>query len=45
VVRGGSWLGSRDLARCFYRADYDPGSRGYDLGLRLVCVAHIVQAF
>ncbi|TLD45951.1 MAG: Serine/threonine-protein kinase pkn1 [Accumulibacter sp.] len=45
VVRGGSWNNNRDNARCAYRNDNDPGNRNNNLGLRLVCVSHIVQAF
>ncbi|MBK7673655.1 MAG: SUMF1/EgtB/PvdO family nonheme iron enzyme [Candidatus Accumulibacter sp.] len=45
VVRGGSWFFPRDGARCAYRLDLDPGARDGDLGLRLVCVSHIEQAF
>ncbi|WP_287698779.1 SUMF1/EgtB/PvdO family nonheme iron enzyme [Accumulibacter sp.] len=45
VVRGGSWNNNRDNARCATRNDNDPGNRNNNLGLRLVCVSHIVQAF
>ena len=41
VVRGGSWSGHRDHARCAYRDGDSPGARINDLGLRLVCVAPI----
>ena len=40
-MRGGSWLGGRDLVRCAYRRGRTPGDRSYNLGLRLVCVAPI----
>jgi formylglycine-generating enzyme required for sulfatase activity len=43
VVRGGSWNLDRDLARCAYRGDGDPGNRNGDLGLRLVCVSPILK--
>ncbi|MBO3710906.1 MAG: SUMF1/EgtB/PvdO family nonheme iron enzyme [Candidatus Accumulibacter sp.] len=45
MVRGGSWNNNRDNARCATRNDNDPGNRNNNLGLRLVCVSHIVQAF
>ena len=45
VLRGGSWNNNRDNARCAYRNHNDPGNRNNNLGLRLVCVSHIVQAF
>jgi formylglycine-generating enzyme required for sulfatase activity len=32
VVRGGSWLNNRDLARCAYRGRYYPRDRIYDAG-------------
>jgi formylglycine-generating enzyme required for sulfatase activity len=45
VVRGGSWYDLRAFARCACRDDIDPGLRLSGLGLRLVCVSPIVQAF
>ena len=41
VVRGGTWLDSRDSARCAYRYGATPGGRDDNLGLRLVCLAPI----
>ena len=41
VVRGGSWDDDRGDARSACRDDGSPGYRGYDLSLRLVCVAPI----
>lgn len=43
VVRGGSWLNTRNRARCTFRSSYHswPGSRYNYLGLRLVYVAPI----
>lgn len=35
VVRGGSWHGSRDQARCAYRSWAPPMHRGDDTGIRL----------
>ena len=37
VLRGGSWLNNRGLARCAYRGNFDPDRRYDDLGFRLVC--------
>jgi len=45
VLRGGSWNNNRDNARCAYRNHNDPGNRNNNVGLRLVCVSHIVHAF
>ncbi|HNE41269.1 SUMF1/EgtB/PvdO family nonheme iron enzyme [Accumulibacter sp.] len=42
VVRGGSWLNLRGLARCAYRGPYHPGYRNLDLGVRVVCVSPIL---
>ena len=36
LVRGGSWIGSRDDARCAFRFGYLPVSRDYVLGFRVV---------
>lgn len=36
VVRGGAFGNSADFARCAYRGGLRPGSRYYDLGLRVV---------
>ncbi|MBN8519118.1 MAG: SUMF1/EgtB/PvdO family nonheme iron enzyme [Candidatus Accumulibacter sp.] len=36
VVRGGSWYGRRDLARCAYRSGVHPGDRDVSLGFRVV---------
>jgi formylglycine-generating enzyme required for sulfatase activity len=36
VVRGGSFFGSADLARCACRGRSHPGNRGDDLGFRVV---------
>jgi formylglycine-generating enzyme required for sulfatase activity len=41
VVRGGSWLNSSDGARAAFRSYYDPGSRNFSLGFRVVCVSPI----
>jgi formylglycine-generating enzyme required for sulfatase activity len=43
VVRGGSWDSGRGSARCACRLGGDPGYRGSDLGLRLVCVSPILK--
>ncbi len=37
VVRGGSWLNSRNFARCSYRFRLDPDYFNHSLGFRLVC--------
>jgi formylglycine-generating enzyme required for sulfatase activity len=37
VVRGGSWLGDRDVARATFRNGSGPGNRSGDIGFR-VCV-------
>ena len=39
VVRGGSWNDNRDVARCAYRHDFDPGNRDYLIGFRVVRVS------
>ena len=36
VVRGGSWSGTRDYARCAYRDSCPPDDRDGDLGFRVV---------
>ena len=36
VVRGGSWIVSRDDARCAVRSWFHPGNRNYYLGFRVV---------
>ena len=36
LVRGGSWVDSRDGARCAWRGGGRPGGRGGDLGFRVV---------
>ena len=36
LVRGGSWGGSRELARCAWRLRVHPDFRSYDLGFRVV---------
>jgi formylglycine-generating enzyme required for sulfatase activity len=41
VVRGGSWVGLRECARCAYRLLALPGYRGGGIGFRLVCVSPI----
>jgi formylglycine-generating enzyme required for sulfatase activity len=43
VVRGGSWLDRRDLARCASRLRYPPDLRSYDLGFRVVLRASPVS--
>ncbi len=43
VIR--SWHDDRGYARCAYRDGSGPGDRDGRLGLRLVCVSHIEQAF
>jgi formylglycine-generating enzyme required for sulfatase activity len=43
VVRGGSWLNYRGLARCAYRLHLGPGARDLNLGLRLVCFSPILK--
>ena len=45
VVRGGSWFGVRDLARCAVRDVSHPAARLSGFGFRVVCVSHIEQAF
>ena len=37
VRRGGSWFYTADYARAASRGRGSPGSRGVNLGLRLVC--------
>ena len=41
VARGGSWDGSLDYARAAYRDRRSPGSRSFNLGFRVLCVAPI----
>jgi len=36
VVRGGSWLGNRNLVRCAAHSRYDPDLRIYVFGFRVV---------
>ncbi len=36
VRRGGSWFFNHEIARCAYRADFNPGVRGIFLGFRCV---------
>ncbi|NCF69164.1 MAG: SUMF1/EgtB/PvdO family nonheme iron enzyme [Chloroflexi bacterium] len=36
VVRGGSWVDNRNLARAAYRGDDHPAGRSHDLGFRVV---------
>ena len=43
VLRGGSWLVGRGGARAACRVVGRPGSRGYDLGFRVVCSAPIPE--
>jgi len=45
VVRGGSWNNNRDNARASNRNHNHPDNRNNNIGLRLVCVSHIEQAF
>jgi len=45
VARGGSWNNNQDNARAAYRNNNHPDNRNNNIGFRLVCVAHIVQAF
>ena len=42
VNRGGSWLGAADVCRSAFRSYYNPGSRGYDLGFRVVLAPVLV---
>jgi formylglycine-generating enzyme required for sulfatase activity len=37
VVRGGSWFGYLDDARCAVRGGGGPGYRDSDIGFRVVC--------
>jgi formylglycine-generating enzyme required for sulfatase activity len=41
AVRGGSWYGFQDFARCAYRYNLHPNYRGSGLGFRLVCASPI----
>jgi formylglycine-generating enzyme required for sulfatase activity len=41
VVRGGSWAGDRDGARCAYRLRFNPRNRSGTVGFRLVRVPHL----
>jgi formylglycine-generating enzyme required for sulfatase activity len=36
VLRGGSWNGHGDMARCAFRIRFDPSNRGIDIGFRCV---------
>ncbi|HID61308.1 MAG TPA: ergothioneine biosynthesis protein EgtB, partial [Anaerolineae bacterium] len=36
VLRGGSWNGYGDVARCAFRIRFDPSNRGTDIGFRCV---------
>jgi len=36
VLRGGSWNGHGDVARCAFRIRFDPSNRGIDIGFRCV---------
>jgi formylglycine-generating enzyme required for sulfatase activity len=40
VLRGGSWFDDQDDARSANRYRYNPFLRYFDLGFRVVCVAH-----
>ena len=39
AVRGGTWGGNSDYARCDYRSDYEPVCRFDYLTFRLLCVS------
>lgn len=41
VLRGGSWLGTQVVARSAFRFKYFPDYRDFNLGFRVVCVAHL----
>jgi formylglycine-generating enzyme required for sulfatase activity len=43
VLRGGSWDYSPDYARAACRAHFGPAYRNLDFGVRLVCVAPILD--
>jgi len=45
VLRGGSWNNNSDNARASYRNDNDSDWRNNNIGVRVVCVSHIVQVF
>ena len=36
VLRGGSWVSDADIARCAFRVRYNPGSRYWFIGFRVV---------
>ena len=36
ILRGGSWNNTAENIRSAHRIDYDPGSKGYDIGFRVV---------
>jgi Sulfatase-modifying factor enzyme 1 len=41
VLRGGSWFNDREYARAAFRFHLHPGSRGFSIGLRVVCSSPI----
>jgi formylglycine-generating enzyme required for sulfatase activity len=41
VLRGGSWDGGQGYARSASRRGSRPLGRGYSVGFRVVCVAHL----
>lgn len=42
VLRGGSWNNDRDNARAAYRNPNHPGNRNNNIGMRLVCLSHVL---
>jgi hypothetical protein len=45
VVRGGAWNNNQDNARATFRNHNDPNNRNNEIGVRLVCLAHIFAPF